>query len=100
MLQVKRIKDGALKRLAKSGDESGINAGWRPKVRRLLGQLNVAVSPQELDLPGNGFHELGHDRRGTYSVGITGNWRITFKWDDKGPYDVYMEDYHHGRGRR
>lgn len=100
MLQARRIKNSDLKRLAKSGDESGINAQWRPKVRRLLAQLNVIGHPEELNLPGYGFHELGGGRKGTYSVNVSGNWRMTFKWDDQGPYDVDLEDYHHGRGRR
>ncbi|MFZ1109384.1 MAG: type II toxin-antitoxin system RelE/ParE family toxin [Rhodomicrobium sp.] len=100
MLQARRIKSGALKRLVKSGDESKVKPEWRAKVRRILGQLHIAVAPEELDLPGYDFHLLGSDRKGTYSVSISGNWRITFKWDDEGPYDVDMEDYHHGRGRR
>ncbi len=100
MLQAKRIKSSALKRFVKSGDASKINPKWLGKVRRLLGQLNVAADPQELDFPGNGFHALGEDRKGTYSVTVSGNWRITFKWDNEGPFDIDMEDYHHGRGRK
>ena len=49
MLQASRIKSSALKKLFKRGDESGIKPEWLPKVKRLLAQLNVATSPQELE---------------------------------------------------
>jgi toxin HigB-1 len=94
MLEADRIKHHALKRLVKSGDASKINAQWRRKVERILALLHIAVAPSELDLPGFGYHELKHDRKGTHAVTIQGNWRITFKWDEQGPYDVDMEDYH------
>jgi len=60
--------------------------------RATVSALNVA--PKELNLPGFAFHELKKPRKGTYAVTIQGNWRITFKWDEQGPFDVDMEDYH------
>jgi proteic killer suppression protein len=94
MIDADRIKHHALRRLVKKGDASKINAEWRAKVKRILSMLNAAVDPRELDLPGYAYHELKHDRAGTHSVTIRGNWRITFKWDEQGPFDVDMEDYH------
>ena len=94
MIDADRIKHHALRRLVQKGDASKINAEWRGKVKRILAMLNAAVDPKELDLPGFAYHELKHDRKGTHSVTIQGNWRITFKWDEQGPFDVDMEDYH------
>jgi proteic killer suppression protein len=37
---------------------------------------------------------LTGDRRGTYSVWVSANWRVTFRWDEEGPLDVNLEDYH------
>jgi toxin HigB-1 len=93
MLDVRRIKSGALRRFAR-GDPSRVDPRWHTKVRRILGALNVAVHPGELNVPGFGFHPLTGDRKGTYSVWVTGNWRVTFKWDEEGPLDVNLEDYH------
>ena len=85
MLDSRRIKSSALRRYAKR---------WLEKVRQILGALHAAASPQDLDMPGFGFHELGRPRKGTYAVSVTRNWRITFKWDEAGPLEVDLEDYH------
>ncbi len=94
MLDAKRITNRALRRYWEEGDGSKIHAQWRRKVRRVLNALDVAVRPQELDVPGLAFHELKGDRHGTFAVTVSGNWRITFRWNNEGPYDVELEDYH------
>ena len=50
--------------------------------------------PQETNLPGYKFHPLGGERKGTYAVTVTGNWRLTFQFDDEGAKNVNLEDYH------
>ncbi len=94
MLDPSRIKSKDLRRLLTKGEAQGIRADWRRKVEKILGALNVMTSPVELNIPGYGFHELKGDRKGTFSVTVSRNWRITFKWDEHGPYDVDLEDYH------
>ncbi len=94
MLVRNRIKSKALRRFAFDGDESGINPSWLKKVRLVLNALDIAVSPYELNLPGWHLHELKGDKAGTFSVRVTKNHRITFRWSDSGPYDVNLEDYH------
>lgn len=96
MLDSRRIKHGGLRRFAKRGDASKLPPGSKDKIVRILGGLRAAVTPQDLDMPGYGFHELRGPKKGTYSVWVTRNYRITFKWDDMGPFDVNMEDYHDG----
>ena len=58
----------------------------------VLDILSASVRPQSLDIPGLRFHTL-HGKPTRYSVRVTGNWRITFRWDD-GAIDVNLEDYH------
>jgi toxin HigB-1 len=93
MLDVRRIKSNALRRFA-HGDPSKVDPRWHSKVKRILAALNVAAHATELDIPGNRFHTLTGDRKGTYSVWVTGNWRVTFQWDEDGPFAVNLEDYH------
>lgn len=94
MLDPKKIINRALRRYWELGDGSKINPQWRRKVRRVLNALDVAASPQELDIPGFGLHELKGDRKGTFAVSVSGNWRITFRWSSEGPFEVDLEDYH------
>jgi proteic killer suppression protein len=53
---------------------------------RVLGDLRVP--------PGNRLEALKADRLGQYSIRINDQWRICFVWDDGGPRDVQIVDYH------
>ncbi|MHA6718133.1 type II toxin-antitoxin system RelE/ParE family toxin [Sphingomonas sp. RS6] len=65
--------------------------------RRKLRILNRVTSPLQLRVPpGNRLEELKGDRKGTYSIRINDQWRITFRWVDGGADDVRIEDYHRG----
>lgn len=47
-----------------------------------------------MNLPGYRFHRLTGERKGTFAVSVTGNWRITFRFDGEDAVDVDLEDYH------
>jgi proteic killer suppression protein len=44
--------------------------------------------------PGWRVHQLIGDRSGTWSVSVSGNWRVTFNIDDGEIIDLNLEDYH------
>lgn len=94
MLHSRRIKHKGLRLLYESGDESRLNAKSVDRLKRILAALNIMTAPEEIDLPGYGFHQLKANRRGTYALTVTRNWRLTFCWDSDGPFDVNLEDYH------
>lgn len=63
--------------------------------RRKLRQLHNVSAPTELAVPrGNRLEELKGERKGTYSIRINDQWRITFRWRDGDAHDVRIEDYH------
>jgi toxin HigB-1 len=62
------------------------------RIRLVLDRLDTAISPDDLDLPGLGFHSLS--RKGEFAVVVTRNWRITFGWQEGDAVDVDLEDYH------
>ena len=63
--------------------------------RRKLRQLEDADWLEDMRSPrGNRLEELKGDRKGTYSVRINDQWRITFRWSDGGADNVRIEDYH------
>jgi proteic killer suppression protein len=47
-----------------------------------------------MDLPGLNFHPLKGERKGTWAVSVSGNWRVTFRFLGKDADDVNYEDYH------
>lgn len=60
----------------------------------LLDRLEAAVSPDDLNLPGFGFHKLSGASKGRYAVSVSATWRIAFGWDEHDAVDVNFEDYH------
>jgi toxin HigB-1 len=94
MLTARRISHKGLRLLYAKGDRSKINPKWVDKVERILNALSIACAPSELDFQGFGYHELKQDRKGTHAVWVSRNQRVTYEWDEDGPYDVELEDYH------
>lgn len=71
-----------------------VNASIRSRVANVLAILDAAGSPLDLEAPGNRLHELQGDREGVWSVTISGNWRLTFRFTDGNAHDVDLIDYH------
>ena len=83
-----------LEHFFRTGDKSGIQARHAERLRLILGRLNASVSANDMALPGLRLHPLSGDRRGTWSVRVSGNWRITFRFTEQGATNVDYEDYH------
>ena len=64
------------------------------KIRIRLEVIDSALMLEDIRLPGYDLHELKGDRQGTWSIKVSGNWRITFSFEDGEVYDVNLEDYH------
>jgi len=91
---IETIKHKGLRRLYENNDRSGIRPDMVDKVQKLLSALEAADSPVDMALPMFRFHRLTGDRRGTYSVTVKANWRVTFGFHNGAAYDVNLEDYH------
>jgi proteic killer suppression protein len=77
-----------------TGSKAGIQAQHAERLRLILGRLASATSPRDMALPGLKLHQLGGDRKGTWAVSVSGNWRITFRFVGKDADAVDYEDYH------
>jgi proteic killer suppression protein len=65
------------------------------KIKAILAALEFADDlSQVATVPGWKLHPLRGDRKGEYSITVTGNWRITFKLQGNTVTDVNFEDYH------
>lgn len=88
------FKDKALKRFFIEGSNKGIPKEFEKKIKVRLEVIDAAEAISDIRLPGYDLHELLGDRKGTWSVKVSENWRITFKFQDGDAYDVDLEDYH------
>ena len=64
------------------------------RLRQILALLETADSFEDMDFPGLNLHELKGQRKGTYAVKVSGDWRVTFKFIDGDIFNVNYEDYH------
>jgi proteic killer suppression protein len=83
-----------LERFYLTGSKAGIQPEHAPKLRRILAILETAQVPDDMDLPGYRLHPLQGNRQGTWSVRVSGNWRITFRFSEQNVELVDYEDYH------
>ena len=60
----------------------------------ILAALDHSRTPQDMNLPGFRLHRLRGDLRGHYAVSVSGNWRVTFRFEDGDVVDVDYIDYH------
>ena len=91
---IHNFRHKGLKRLFESGISAGINPQHVTRLRRILALLETAETLDDMDLPGLNLHELKGERKGTWSVKVSGNWRVTFKIKQGEAIDVNYEDYH------
>ena len=91
---IKRFNHRGIERFFARGSRAGIQAAHAKRLRLILGRLHVSRSVQDMDLPGLHLHELVGKRRGTWAVRVSGNWRITFRFEGADAVDVDYEDYH------
>ena len=72
---------------------SGLASGAARKLDMLdyADRLNDLASP-----PGNRLEALKGNMTGYHSIRINDQWRVVFRWQDSGPVDVDIVDYHRG----
>lgn len=91
---IKSFQHKGLERFFVRGDKSGLNAQHCARIERLLDRLDTVPMADDMNIPGFGFHGLTGSRKGEYSIKVSGNWRVTFKFEDGHALDVNLEDCH------
>lgn len=91
---IRKFKHRGLKRLFERGDKGQVRADQLEAVEDILAFLDIAVKPQDLDKPGYNLHPLKGRLKSFWSVKLSGNWRIIFRFDNGDAVDVDLIDYH------
>ena len=89
-----RIKPKGLRALHERDNSARLPAGLAPRLRRILFRLQEATHPGSADAPGFRLHSLKGVRAGQWSVRVSGNWRVVFRFEDGEAVDVNLIDYH------
>ena len=63
-------------------------------LRDIFAALDRSSVPKGMDLPGFGLHKMHGQFEGHYAVSVSGNWRVTFRFEDGEAVDVNYVDYH------
>jgi len=92
---IKSFKHKGLRRLFEAGESRGVPTELAQKLRRMLAQLHVAETPEDMDgMPGWRLHPLKGSRTGEWSVTVSGNYRVVFRFEGKHAVDIDLVDYH------
>ena len=84
-----------LQQLYDKDDARRVPSEFTPRLRRILSALETADQISELRLiPGWRLHQLRGELKGFWSLSVSGNWRIVFRFKDGDASDVDLVDYH------
>jgi len=91
---IKNSRHRGLKRLYERGDRSRIRPDLLDRIKRILARLEIAQRIQDMSLHSYRLHPLKGELKGFWSVTVSGNWRIIFRFDSGNAFDVDLVDYH------
>jgi len=77
-----------------TGTTKGIQAKHSAKLEWILDLLDMATRPEQMRFAGSDLHKLKGDLKNHWSVKVSGNWRLTFRFEGEDAYLVNYQDYH------
>jgi len=94
-MNIRGIKHRGLPRFLENDDPRELRPDLVNRARNILTALVAAADMQGVQgPPGWRIHRLSGDREGTWSVSVSGNWRITFDLEGGDITNLDLEDYH------
>ena len=81
-------------RLYERGDRSRVNQNHIEKIEVILADLDAADSIDHMKRPGYRLHRLTGNLKGFHAVDVSGNWRITFRFEEVDVFDADLVDFH------
>ncbi|TFW20836.1 Killer protein [Massilia arenosa] len=91
---IRSFADEGLERFYLTGSKAGIQPDHAGKLRRQLTALDGASDLGLIDVPGWRLHRLLGQKAGFWSIRVSGNWRLIFKFDGRDADLVDYIDYH------
>ena len=76
------------------GATRGIQVKHAARLRYILDLLDFAGAVEDMNFSGSGLHRLKGKLKGLWSVKVSGNWRLTFRFEGGDADVVNYQDYH------
>ena len=89
-----RFAHRGLRRFYERGDARNLDPNYAKRISQILTDLARAREPGDVSRPGWRLHRLRGNRSGFWSVHVSGNWRIVFRFEDGEAVDIDLIDYH------
>lgn len=91
---IKTFKNKGLRAYFETGSTKGIQAAHAKRLTLVLGVLDNAAGPEEIEMPGFRLHPLKGNLAGYWSLSVSGNWRVIFRFDGANTELLDYLDYH------
>lgn len=91
---IKSFRHRGAEKFFHTGSKAGIQPKHASKLRLQLFALDNARRAEDMSAPGWSLHPLAGDLKGHWAVSVSGNWRLTFKFDGEDAVLVDYQDYH------
>ncbi len=91
---IRTFEHKGLEKFFLTGSLAGIQAQHAKRLRLQLAMLDHARKPEDMSAPGWRLHRLHGELRGHWAVSVSGNWRLTFRFEGEDAILVDYRDYH------
>ncbi|MCK4577679.1 MAG: type II toxin-antitoxin system RelE/ParE family toxin [Candidatus Marinimicrobia bacterium] len=91
---IQSFRHKGLRRFYETGSTAGIQFAHQKRLRMQLAALDTAQAVDDMDIPGFRLHPLKGQMKGLWAIAVSGNWRVTFRFQEGNVYDINYEDYH------
>jgi proteic killer suppression protein len=91
---IRSIRHKGLAALYHEDQTRGVQQAHVRRLRQILALLDSAATPDDMNTPGLRMHALRGNLGGYYSVSVSGNWRVIYRFEQGDVIDVDYVDYH------
>ena len=91
---IQSIRHRGLRKLYEDDDRSKVHQDHVLRLKRILTQLEFATRIEDMNVPGFRLHALKGVQKGYWAVNVSGNWRVTFRFENGDTWEVDYVDYH------
>ncbi len=91
---IKSFRHAGIENFFLTGSKAGIQPAHADKLNLQLTMLNRAKGPADMAAPGWNLHPLHGNLKQHWAVKVSGNWRLTFRFEGEDAILVDYQDYH------